>query len=135
MNAIFNALQKMRYLRLSILSCMILCLCFSISCSSPEKTYVSRIIDFTTEVSYNQNGFTDARWEQVIDKYKSLREQRDTLNYNFTQKDIASIDSCYRKLNAVIAKSIVNKSIDNANSYMNELKNLIEDVVTGGDSL
>ncbi|MFI3296772.1 MAG: hypothetical protein R3Y59_03975 [bacterium] len=99
------------------------------SCSSPEQDYVKEVVGLTTFVETEGANLTQAQWEVVIDEYTSLRSQCDTTYYNFTAEDKFVIDSCYRDLNAAIAKGVINQGINKASGYLNEIINLFEDLV------
>ncbi|MFR9546055.1 MAG: hypothetical protein SNJ29_10820 [Rikenellaceae bacterium] len=100
----------------------------SSGCCSVERKYIKELESFTTHVNADSDSFTESQWDNVLEAYEELRLQREHNDYRFTRSEVTQIDSCYRILNATMAKSFIKINTNKVEGYLNEFKNLLEDI-------
>lgn len=99
------------------------------ACSSPKQQYVNELKDFTEQVKTRSATYTPYDFDLAMEQYKAFRDERELYKYEFTPEEAALVDSCCRQLNAILVKNYVRDGIEALDGYMEEVRNLIEDIL------
>jgi len=99
------------------------------ACSSPKQQYVDDLTAFTEQVKSQSATYTSYDFDLALEQYKAFRDERDLYRHEFTPEEAALVDSCYRQLNAILVKNYVKDGMEALGGYVEEIKNLLEDIL------
>ncbi len=99
-----------------------------VACTSEKDRYLNELVAFTEEVEMMADTYTPDERSLAMQQYGAFREEAVNYRNEFTPEDRQTIEDCYRRLNAILARGYLEEGARSLSGFIEEAAHLIEDL-------